>query len=443
MNVAKTASIGAHGPPDRWFVLSLLSVNYFTLLLHRMVLGFIQPPLIEDLQLTDTEVGWLQSAFLVPYALSQIFVGFLGDRFRRRTVLLSSLSASVLILAAMSMANSFSTLVLLRVLLGVGQSASVPAIASMMADCFPPRNRSTAVAVYLFSYSAGLVAAGRLGGRIADTQSWAIPLGDSTLVVAGWRMALLIFSGIGLLSLLALALLLREPQRTEREDDAGQGGPAISYLATVVSVLRVRSYLALALVFVLNCIVGNTRDHSMARYYHDTLEMSLEQAGWFSTIWIQSANMVGMVIGGFWADRWVRRWQGGRSAVPLIGLAVWIPTLYIIGTSRSIPVLTTAMILFGLGGGLYLANLWTTSFDVVPAAARATATGLLNVFSTVAALAGPFVGYLYESETVANLGTVFAWLAVVAAAMVVILGFYIKMLLPHDYRPMERIENDG
>jgi len=45
----RTAAIGPHGPPDRWFVLSLLSLNYFTLTLHRLVISFIQPPMIEEL----------------------------------------------------------------------------------------------------------------------------------------------------------------------------------------------------------------------------------------------------------------------------------------------------------------------------------------------------------------------------------------------------------
>lgn len=427
------AVIGPHGPSDRWYVLSLLSVNYFTLTLHRLIISFIQPPMIEDLQLTDTQVGWLQPAFLLPYAVAQLFVAYLGDRYRRRSVLLASLSASVLVMAAMSTVNSFTAFVLLRVLLGVGQSASVPAIASMMADCFPPRSRSTAVSVYLISYTTGIIVAGRLGGRIADTRWWTIPLGDSTVEVAGWRMSLLIFSGIGLLVMLLLGLLLREPRRTEIDKDVGGADPAGSYMATVASVLRVRSYLALVVIFLLVCTIGNTRDHWLARYFHDSLGMTLEQSGWFSTIWMQSASLAGLLLGGLWADWWARRWLGGRAAVQLIGMALWIPSLAIIGSSHGIFLLAFAMVVFGIGQGFYIANLWTTTFEVVPPAARATATGLLNFGATGSALAGPVVGYLYESKSVEDLGVVFAWLSVVPVLLVLLLALYIKVLLPRDY----------
>ena len=363
-------------------------------------------------------------------------MAYLGDRFRRRTVLLVSLSASVLVLAGMSTVNSFTSFVLLRILLGVGQSASVPAIASMMADCFPPRSRSTAVSVYLISYTTGIVVTGRLGGRIADTPLWTIPLGDSTVEVAGWRMSLLIFSGIGLLVLLLLALLLREPQRTEREEDGKGECSAGSYAATVASVLRVRSYLALVVVFLLVCTVGNTRDHWLARYYHDSLGMTLEQSGWFSTVWMQTASLAGLFLGGLWADWWARRWQGGRAAVQLIGVALWIPSLAIIGTSHVVSSLAVAMVVFGIGQGFYIANLWTTTFEVVPPTARATATGLLNFGAMASGLAGPVVGYLYESKSVTDLGVVFVWLSGAAVMLVLLLAFYIKVLLPRDYRPV-------
>ena len=45
-NSDKPLAADGYGTPDRWFVLALLSLNYFTLYLHRNLLSYIQPSLV-------------------------------------------------------------------------------------------------------------------------------------------------------------------------------------------------------------------------------------------------------------------------------------------------------------------------------------------------------------------------------------------------------------
>ncbi len=45
-NSDKPLAVDGYGAPDRWFVLALLSLNYFTLYLHCSLLGYIQPSLV-------------------------------------------------------------------------------------------------------------------------------------------------------------------------------------------------------------------------------------------------------------------------------------------------------------------------------------------------------------------------------------------------------------
>ena len=149
--IASAEATLLYGPANRWFVLCLLSVNYFTLYLHRNLINYLQPAIKPDLDLSEMQLGLLHWGFLAAYALMQIFVGYLSDRFRRRNVLLISLSSSTLALFATGLVTSFEQLFLLRVGLAVFQSASVPAIAGMMADCFTQRNRSRAIGIYLLS----------------------------------------------------------------------------------------------------------------------------------------------------------------------------------------------------------------------------------------------------------------------------------------------------
>ena len=404
------------------------------LYLHRAVLGFIQPPLKLELGLNDEQLGWLQPAFVIPYALSQLYVAYLSDHFRRRTILIASLMASFVCLAAMAWAATFSQLLVLRVCLGFAQAASVPAIAGIMADCFSPRNRSRAVSIYLTSYMSAVFVAGYWGGSIAEIPTWTMSLGVNTLTLAGWRMALAGFSLVGALAAVLLMFLLREPERTERASGEGLGVSGSGWLTTVRCVVTTPSFLVLALVFILFSIITNAREYWLARYFHDSFGMGEGNAGVFSTIWIQPAQFVGTLLGGFWADRWAQRWQGGRAAVSAIGALAVVPATLIIGTSHSMTHLSVAMIAFGWGLGVYMANLWTTTFEIVDPAARSTATGLLNVFAALPGLTGPVIGKLKDVGAIDNFGTAFAWLSVPAAGMVILYALYISVTLPRDFR---------
>src|SRR5439155_4871735 len=128
-------------------------------------------------------------------------------------------AGSTLVLALSGLAGRFEQLLALRVALALAQSASVPAIASLIADSFTPRTRSTAIGIYLASYNFSLVVAGRYGGMLADEPAWLLPLdwlGLPPLTVAGWRAAHLLFALVGGFVALLVLAFLREPARTGR-----------------------------------------------------------------------------------------------------------------------------------------------------------------------------------------------------------------------------------
>ena len=128
------ADIDDSGSRDRWFILSLLFLNYFVLYAHRNLINYIQKPLLDELKLSELQLNTVAWAFQITYALAQIFVSYLSDRFRRRIVLILSLTMSSASLACMGLAQGFYDLLALRVLLAATQAASIPAIAGIMAD---------------------------------------------------------------------------------------------------------------------------------------------------------------------------------------------------------------------------------------------------------------------------------------------------------------------
>jgi MFS family permease len=421
----------SRGTPDRWLVLTLVALDYFILYAHRSLIGYLKTPLMVDLDINSEEFGWLGTAFFLPYAVAQVGVGYLGDRFARRSIILVSLLASALGLAAMGLARNFAEMFALRVLLGTAQSATVPAIASAVADSFTPRTRSTAVGIYLMSYNLALILAATFSGRIADTPVWHVPLVWSSgqgIDVAGWRIALFLFAGAGGLAALLFWALFREPPRTER----AQAMPLPFRRATAV-LLRVPTFWAITWTFVLSSMAVLAIQLWLAGYLKQRFDLSLEEAGFQATLWIQGNTVVGLFAGGKLGDWLARRWLAGRTAVQVAGLLATVPALILIGAGGALAWLAVPMIVYGFGIGLYQSNLWPTTFEVVDPGARSTAIGMLNVAAgSFGVWCHPLIG-IYEQEH-GDVGRALAALSILMLAAAALLAFSGTYLLPRDYR---------
>ncbi|MGC4048384.1 MAG: MFS transporter [Paludibaculum sp.] len=107
----------------------------------------------------------------------------------------------------------------------------------------------------------------------------------------------------------------------------------------------------------------------------ETTLLGLAAAGFSATFYLQVASYAGILLGGFASDRWQQISPRGRILTQVIGLGVAAPFLFLMGTTRSFPVLVLGLILFGLGRGLTTATPCPCSVSSsIPACApRATA----------------------------------------------------------------------
>ena len=407
---------GAH---DRWFILSLLFVNYFTLYMHRYILNYIQPPIRAELGLSELQLNSLAWAFQFFYAFAALFVGYLSDRHRRRTVLIWSLLLSTLAFMGMGLAQGFLDLLAMRILLAITQAANVPAIAGIMADCFTQRNRSRAVSVYLLSSPFSVVVAGWAGGWVADEY--------------GWRNAMFAFGTLGIAVVVGLYLCLREPDRTQRDVDRSE---RMSLAITLRAVLSVPSFLLLAVAYLLASNVWQQLNFFLPLHVYEHYQTNLAEAGRLSTLAPQIGTVIGLIVGGWLADRWTRRWIGGRFGVQILGLVIAAPAVLVIALVDSQLMIQLALVFCGIGIWLYIPNLWATTFEVVNPAARSTAIGLLNV---IAGLLGSWpylvVGWLRDEGVIRDLRYVFLVFAGVLCVAIGTLWYLVGRTLARDRQP--------
>ena len=408
------------GVHDRWFILSLLFVNYFTLYMHRYILNYIQPPICAELGLSEFQLNTvIAGAFQFFYAFAALFVGYLSDRHRRRTVLIWSLLLSTLAFMGMGLAQGFWDLLAMRILLAITQAANVPAIAGIMADCFTQRNRSRAVSVYLLSSPFSVVVAGWAGGWVADEY--------------GWRNAMFAFGTLGIAVVVGLYLCLREPDRIQRDVDRSE---RMSLAITLRAVLSVPSFLLLAVAYLLASNVWQQLNFFLPLHVYEHYQTNLAEAGRLSTLAPQIGTVIGLIVGGWLADRWTRRWIGGRFGVQILGLVIAAPAVLVIALVDSQLMIQLALVFCGIGIWLYIPNLWATTFEVVNPAARSTAIGLLNV---IAGLLGSWpylvVGWLRDEGVIRDLRHVFLVFVGVLCVAIGTLWYLVGRTLARDRQP--------
>lgn len=131
----------------------------------------------------------------------------------------------------------------------------------------------------------------------------------------------------------------------------------------------------------------------MPLYLFESFHFSLAKAGFTATFYIKAGGFVGLLLGGMIADAWATRTPRGRVWTQSVGLLCAAPCLIASGMTKTPLLLYAAMLIFGVGKGMYDGNTMPVLCDGIPSQLRATAFGFLNFAGTfaggvVAALAG-------------------------------------------------------
>lgn len=143
----------------RYRVVAVTALMAVLLYLDRFCISFAEVFIKEDLGLSDTQIGWMLSAFFWTYALGQVPSGWLTDRFGPRLMLTAYVLGWSLLTGLTGAAAGFGMLLLLRFGFGLAQAGAYPTGASLVGRWMPLSARATANSLV----SVG----GRIGGWLA------------------------------------------------------------------------------------------------------------------------------------------------------------------------------------------------------------------------------------------------------------------------------------
>ena len=98
-------------------------------------------------------------------------------------------------------------------------------------------------------------------------------------------------------------------------------------------------------------------------------------------MFVHPASILGVVLGGFLADRWMRRSPRGRIYVSAIGMVLFLPALFAVGNASLQTTAIMGLVVFGLGWGFFDCNNMPILCQITRPELRATGYGIMNLVS--------------------------------------------------------------
>jgi sugar phosphate permease len=206
---------------------------------------------------------------------------------------------------------------------------------------------------------------GGFSGYVADTPA------------LGWRFAFDVCGIAGIVYALPLAWLLRDAPRTAEAVAAPKSTAAQSARALLTN----GSFILLVLYFTLPALAGWVVRDWMPAILKQQFNLGQGKAGVSATLYWQAGAIVGAILGGWLADRWMRRHERGRIFVSAIGMSLIIPALFGVGNAGTLAVAVGFLALFGLGWGFFDCNNMPILAQLVRPELRATGYGIMNLVS--------------------------------------------------------------
>ncbi|GIJ00431.1 EmrB/QacA subfamily drug resistance transporter [Sediminihabitans luteus] len=408
-----TPLVDLHGR-SAWSVLPPLILGFFMIMVDTTIVNIAIPTLTSSFDASLTSVGWVNSSYLLSYAVLMLFAGRLGDKYGPKSVFVVGL----VVFTVSSFFCGFSGelgstpeigyLIAFRVVQGVGAALMTPQTMSMITRVFPAAQRGAALGLWGATAGVATIAGPLLGGVFVETWGWEwifwvnIPVGALALWMASRRLpnlatrdARLDVVGV-VLSVVGLGLLIFGIQEGETYDWGHVWGPfsiwgiiGLGVLVIVAFVLWQRRLRDDAL---LPLRLFRSRNFSLANV--DGMAISFAMIGIFFplTIFLQTIlgltpiqaaliNLPSSLVSGVVAplagrasDRLPAKWVVAFGFAAIAGAVAWLSL--VIAPDASAWAFVAPMMLFGLGTGCVfspLSNLATSGLDHRTAGAGAGA----------------------------------------------------------------------
>ena len=370
---------------QRKYTLLMLVLVFTSSHIDRQIMGILGQPIKESLLISDTQLGLLTGImFAVFYATLGMPMAMWADRHNRRNLISFSVFLWSLMTALCGAAANFVQLLLFRIGVGVGEAGSNPPSHSMIADLYPPEQRSTAMAIFGTGINWGILFGFLLGGWINE---W-----------FGWRTAFVVVGLPGILLAIAVRLTVKEPPRGYSEQLSATIKPP-AFWDVVKFMWRTPVLRHIVIAGALISFTGYASVIWIPIYLVRIHEMGTGEAGTYLALLIGVGGALGIYLGGRLADFLSAR--HGQQWLPwVIALANLIaaPLLYFAFMAETPLGAIAAYAIPAMIGTVYVAPGFALIQNQTPIEMRSVAAAINLFITNIIGLGlGPFtVGYFSD-----------------------------------------------
>ena len=367
--VAMAVAGGARQGMTRWLVL-LLGAAVFLNYVDRGAIGIAAPLMTAELRLDPQAFGLVLSAFFWVYAPVQLVVGWLCDRFSVYRLI----AGGVLVWAAATLATGFvagfTSLLVLRVLLGVGETIAFPGASKIISRHVPPQSRGMANAALALGIALGPAAGTLAGGLI--------------LASFGWRTIFIVF---GLVTLLWLVPWQMTAAKVENAKAAPQPDVPVAALLGKWPLWSM-SIAHIASNYVFYFLLG-----WLPLYLVKSRGLSITDMTWLATLGYLAQAVAAFGFGAM-SDRWTR---GGRDEgvarrwMMILGQLVAGLSVLGIAFAHSRLELGILLCVAGVATGALSLNTYAVAQMFAGPRAAGTWVGIQNAIGNSSGIFGPIV----------------------------------------------------
>lgn len=360
-----------------WTIAALLFVAGFINYLDRAILSVAVPVIAVDLHLGPAAKGILLSAFFWSYALMQLPMGWASDRFNMKWFYAAAFAVWSAACGFTGFATTLSVLLVMRVILGIGESVYLPGGMKVVSLLFQTKDRGLA---------SGLVNCGTRAGLALGA-----PLIAWLVVSIGWHNSFFVLGFSSLLWLIPWLLVypshVAVPNNARPAASSGRPG------------WFDRNLLGLCLGHVGFSYYWYLLVTWLPDYLVESRHMTLQRAGGYTVIPFLVFS-VSEPLGGWLADRLIRLgWSETRARKGVITLAFLTSVMLLIGGRMTDD--TSAVLLIGGASlvGLATGNILALLQRVAPSNEVGLWTGILNFAGNLSGIVAPIVTGLLIART--------------------------------------------
>lgn len=324
----------------------------------RSVLFAVQPLVQSEFRLSNTQVGYLTSAFLLFYMVAAPFVGPLADRYSRKRIIVGGAIfwSGLTLLTAVT--HTYMELLIRHTLVGIGEATFVTIAPTFVADLFPEEKRGRILGVFYLAIPVGTAAGYLLGGNLSPHYGWRFPF--YVAAIPGFLLALAV-------------LFLREPERGQfdREKETPERG-------TLLGLARNPAFWTSTLGMAMMTFALGGIQVWMPTFLSRARGYSLESANFMFGIVIVIDGILASLAGGWLGDYLLPRMKGSYYFVSAASMALGVPFMIVALFTRG-PVMIPAIAVSAFFLLLNTSPLNAAVINSVGAHIRATALAV-NIF---------------------------------------------------------------